>query len=115
MTLRCQSFSTRVKNYKKRIAEMGKDYAGIEKREHTRRFFLAGQRPTIRIGPQEFDVIDISERGVRFVNDKKITQQGWVKGTTVFTDKVPIDVDGVIVRDEDGDMGLHLVAPLIPD
>jgi len=38
--------------------------AEIEKREHIRRFFLAGYRPTIRIGPQEFDVMDISERHV---------------------------------------------------
>jgi hypothetical protein len=101
-------------NCKKGTAKMEKDYAGIEKREHTRRFFTSDDRPTIRIGIQEFDVIDISERGVRFVNDKKVTQKGWVNGCIVFPGKVPIDVDGVIVRDEDGDMGLHLVAPIDP-
>ena len=87
-------------------------YAGTEKREHPRKFFTPGHRPTIRIGLQEFDIIDISEKGVRFVNDKKIVQQGWVNGTIVFTDGAPVDVDGVIVRNEDGDMGLHLLAPI---
>ncbi len=77
-------------------------------------FIPSDHRPTIRIGIQEFDVIDISERGVRFVNDKKVTQKGWVNGCIVFPGKVSIDVDGVIVRDEDGDMGLHLVAPIDP-
>jgi len=94
---------------------MGKNYAGIEKRAHSRKNYPLNHRPTIRIGLQEFDVIDISERGVRFINDKKIFQQGWVNGTIVFTDGVPIDVDGVIVRDENGDMGLHLVAPIDPN
>ena len=94
---------------------MEKDYAGIEKRAHIRRFFAAEHRPTIRIGFQEFDVIDISERGVRFINDKKVTQQGWVNGTIVFPGRGPIDVDGVIVREDNGDMGLHLVAPIDPD
>ncbi len=42
---------------------------------------------------EEFDVIDISERGVRFVNDNKIIQQGWVNGTILFADRVPIDPD----------------------
>jgi hypothetical protein len=101
-----------MKNHNKRLTEMGKNYAGLEKREYARRFYAPDHRPTIRIGLQEFDVIDISERGVRFVNDKKIIRQGWVNGTIVFTDKVPIHVDGVIVRDEDGHMGLHLVAPI---
>jgi hypothetical protein len=32
-----------------------------------------------------------------------------------FPGRVPIDVDGVIVRDEDGDMVLHLVAPIDPN
>ena len=91
---------------------MEKDYTGTEKREYTRRFFAPDHRPTIRIGPQEFDIIDISERGVRFVNDKKLFQDGWVNGTIVFPDRVPIDVDGVIVREEDGDMGLRLIAPI---
>ena len=93
---------------------MKKEYSGSEKRAYTRTNYPMDHRPTIRIGHQEFDIIDISERGVRFVNDKKITQQGWVNGTIVFPGQVPIDVDGVIVREEDGDMGLHLVAPIDP-
>lgn len=93
---------------------MEKKYVGIEKRAHTRRFFTADNRPTIRIGPQEFDVIDISERGVRFVNDKKIFQKGWVNGTITMPGRTSIQVDGVIVRQENGDLGLHLVASIDP-
>jgi len=91
---------------------MKENYAGIEKRAHNRMVFEPDHRPTIRIGPQEFKVIDISERGLRFVNDKAVAQRGWVNGTLAIPGKPVMDVDGVIVRREDGDMGLHLVAPL---
>lgn len=37
------------------------------------------------------------------------------KGHDSFHGQSSIDVDGVIVRDEDGDMGLHMVAPIDPE
>lgn len=40
---------------------MGKNDAGIEKRDHTRRNYPMVHPPTIRIGLQKLDVIDISE------------------------------------------------------
>ena len=90
-------------------------YSGVEKRAHARRFFSPEERPTIRIGLQEFEMIDISEKGVWFVNDKIILQTGWVNGTIMFPGQGPIDIDGVIVREEGGDMGLHLVGAIDPD
>ena len=90
-------------------------YAGLEKRAHPRRQFEPHEQPTIRIGLQEFEVIDISQKGIRFVNDKNILQTGWVNGTINFPGKIPIDIDGVIVREDSGEIGLHLVGPLDPD
>ena len=91
------------------------EYSGSEKRAHPRKSFSADKRPTIQIGLQEFEVIDISEKGIRFVNDKKILQTGWVNGTINFPGRVSVDVDGVIVREDGGNMGLHLVGSLDPD
>ena len=50
-------------------------YNGAEKRRHPRILFADEERPKLKIGVQEFDVIDISEKGVRFVNDKKVGSQ----------------------------------------
>lgn len=91
---------------------MEEAYQGVEKRRHPRTQFDAEDRPRLRIGVQEFEVIDISEKGVRFVNDKKIGTQGWVNGTIVFPDERSVDIDGIVVRRESGNMGLHLISPI---
>ena len=91
---------------------MRQDYNGVEKRQHPRTIFAAEERPKLKIGVQEFDVIDISEKGVRFVNDKKVGSQGWVNGTIEFADARSIDIDGIIVRRESGNIGLHLISPI---
>ena len=98
-------------NGMKRNSSQGK-YQGSEKRRHARTAFDFSNRPKLKIGLQEFDVIDISERGIGFVDDKEIGASGWVKGTVVFSDRRRVDVDGIIVRRESGHMGLHLLSPI---
>ena len=91
---------------------MKKEYEGQEKRQHPRTVFESQDRPMLKIGLQEFEVIDISEKGVRFVNDKKVGSKGWVNGTIIFSDSRAIDIDGIIVRQESGNLGLHLISPI---
>ncbi|WP_410288290.1 PilZ domain-containing protein [Desulfosarcina sp.] len=90
-------------------------YRGVEKRHHPRTIFGLRGRPRLKIGLQEFEVIDISEKGVQFVNDKVVGIKGWVNGTLVFSDSRSIDIDGIIVRQDGGNLGLHLISPLEPN
>ncbi len=90
-------------------------YEGVEKRQYPRTVFDSKDRPKLKIGLQEFEVIDISEKGVRFVNDKKVGTKGWVNGTIVFSDSRSIDIDGIIVRGDSGNLGLHLISPIDPN
>jgi hypothetical protein len=90
-------------------------YGGVEKRQHPRTVFGSQERPKLKIGLQEFEVIDISEKGVRFVNDKEVGTKGWVNGTIVFSDSRVVDIDGIVVRQEGGDLGLHLISPIDPN
>ena len=94
---------------------MKEAYYGLDKRQHPRTVFDVKDRPKLKIGLQEFEVINISEKGICFVNDKQIDTQGWVNGTIVFPDSRAIDVDGIIVRQESGNFGLHLISPLNPN
>jgi hypothetical protein len=87
-------------------------HEGLERRQHPRTVFDSQDRPRLKIGLQEFEVIDISEKGVRFVNDKKVNSTGWINGTIVFSDTKSIDIDGIIVRQESGSLGLHLISPI---
>ena len=87
-------------------------YKGLERRQHPRTRFDSPDRPRLKIGVQEFEVIDISAKGVRFVNDKKVSSKGWINGTIIFSDSKSIDIDGIIVRQESGNLGLHLISPI---
>jgi hypothetical protein len=91
---------------------MKQEYKGQERRQHPRTVFESQNRPRLKIGLQEFEVIDISEKGVRFVNDKKVNSEGWINGTIVFSDARRVDIDGIIVRQESGNLGLHLISPI---
>jgi len=66
----------------------------------------------LKIGIQEFEVVDISRNGIRFVNDKDMASKGWINGTVVFPNLETVDIDGIVVRQKDGDMGIHLVGAL---
>ena len=88
---------------------MQEGYKGAEKRKHERKNFQEDQRPLLKIGIQEFEVIDISREGIRFVNDKAMHYKGWVNGEVVFPNLKSVEIDGIVVRQQDGDFGLHLV------
>ena len=91
---------------------MDNAFAGTEKRKHGRKVFPEDQRPLLKIGIQEFEVVDISKKGIRFVNNQNIASNGWINGTVVFPNHESVDIDGIVVRQKDGDMGIHLVGVL---
>ena len=91
---------------------MEKEDRGLERRYYSRREYQSKERPTLKIGKIEFEVIDISERGLSFINNNKINLEGWVNGTLTFADNRSIDIDGIIVRKQNSEIGLHLVGPI---
>ena len=62
-------------------------YEGLERRQHTRTRFDSPDRPRLKIGVQEFEVIDISAKGVRFVNDN--APYFFVPRYVEFVDELP--------------------------
>ena len=83
-----------------------------ERRSHIRKEYKPKEKPTLKIGKIEFEVIDISARGMKFINNKKINIEGWVSGTLTLLDNRSIEIDGIIVRKQDSEVGLHLVGPI---
>jgi len=81
----------------------------IEKRQHKRKEYRDGHRPTLTIRGFAFEVLNISERGLGFLHDEKMNLTGWVTGTLLFENDTTVDIEGIIVRREDGQIGLHLV------
>ena len=90
------------------------------RRGHYRISYEAGQRPTLRIeapsleltGEHEFDVLDISEQGVRFQNDQNVHFSDTVRGEIVFIDGETVMIEGQIVRETGAQLSLKLLSPI---
>ena len=91
---------------------MKKEKKDSERRLFLRREYKPNERPTLKIGKFDFEVIDISKRGLRFINKNKINLEGWISGTLTFLDNRSIEIDGIIVRKQNNEIGLHLVGPI---
>jgi hypothetical protein len=84
----------------------------FERRNYLRREYKSKERPTLKIGKIEFEVIDISERGLKFINKKKINLKGWVSGTLTLSNSRSIEIDGIIIRKKNSEIGMHLIGSI---
>ena len=90
----------------------GKDkYEHTEKRAYARLVYPSLRRPTLKIKDNELEVIDISEKGVKFIKDKHQTLSECVHGTTMLLSGKSIDIAGKIVWESENEVGL-LVAQI---
>ena len=85
-----------------------------KKSEHFRIEYPASIRPTLKIRKHEFEVVDISEKGVRFSADKKIKFGRWVTGNITFYDGQVVGVEGKIAWKREQTIGMFLTVKSIP-
>ena len=83
-------------------------YEGSERRTYFRISYQPEKRPKLVIGKHEFDIVDISESGIRFVNNKKIGVKKKVLGKATFLNGESVIVEGNIVWEQNGEFGLLL-------
>lgn len=88
---------------------MEKENRIFEKRKSIRKSFEPREKPRLKIGAHEFMVNNISENGLCLLNEKKINLSGWVTGTLTFPDNSSKEIDAIVVRNRDREIGLHLV------
>jgi len=91
---------------------MNTNHNDTERRKHTRKEYGPSERPMLKIGGFEFEVLNVSEKGLSFTLDKQINLAGWVNGKLVLESQTTFDIEGIIVRRQKGEIGLHLVTPL---
>lgn len=70
------------------------------KREHYRILYLAGDRPTLAIGGSKFEVLDLSEQGLRFDGGSryKPAAKAVIRGTITFKNGNSCAVSGTMLR-----------------
>ena len=93
---------------------MGKKSEHHEKRKYFRIEYPAPIKPTLKIRKHEFEVEDISEKGVRFSADKKIKFGRWVTGNITFYDGQAIGIEGRIAWKRGENIGMFLTIKPIP-
>ncbi len=83
-----------------------------EKRRYYRVKYPPTERAKLKTGEYEFEVMDISEKGLRFLNDKGQKFTEWVRGTVIFHDGEMLDIEGRIVWRRDDEISLRLITPV---
>ena len=91
---------------------MGNQSIQRERREHPRTVYPQAAQPVLQVGPQAYAIVDISASGLRFQHEDAIKIDGWINGRIIFADQEPIKIDGIVVRHQDGDMGLRFATPM---
>ena len=85
-----------------------------EKRRYYRIEYPVSLRPILKIRKHEFEVVNISEKGVMFLADKKMRFGRWMSGEVTFYDGQPIGIEGKIVRKHENNIGMFLTIKPIP-
>jgi hypothetical protein len=67
------------------------------RRRHFRLEYPPGQRPVFNVRKYRFDVVDISQSGLRFVNDQEARFGKWLNGVIVFPDGESIEKEARVV------------------
>ena len=91
---------------------MQKEDEALEKRKCVRKKYSPQKSPRLKIGAYEFEVINISEEGLCLANSKKVALSGWISGTLIFSDASSKEIDAIVVRNRDNEIGLHLIGSI---
>jgi len=84
------------------------EHAGREKRSFIRIVYNPGKRPRLAAIDTEFEVTDISEGGIRFLNDAQVRLPEFITGTLILIDDECIDIDGKVEWQQHNKVGISL-------
>jgi len=83
-------------------------HAEREKRSYIRIVYNPGKRPRLAACDAEFEVTDISEGGIRFLNSAPVALPEFIKGTITFLDAETIEIDGKVEWQQQNEVGISL-------
>ena len=83
-------------------------YEGTDGRKYPRAEYLNVERPRLKIEKHKFEVLDISQRGLKFLNDKEINLSEYISGELTLLCGESIAIEGSLIWEQDDDFGLTL-------
>lgn len=98
------------------VLGMKKQASGHQRRQLYRIVYPLKGRPRIQVGEESFAVVDLCERGIRFLHSEapgfKIGQN--VQAVVHFADGSSLEVQGSVMRVHDKQTVIHLGVPISP-
>ena len=91
-----------------------KEIENQEKRRHFRIEYPASMRPVLKVRKYEFEVLDISEKGIKFLVSEKVKLGRWVNGEITFYNDKPMGIEGKIMWEHEKNIGMMLNIKSIP-
>ena len=89
--------------------DMKKDpESGPERRSYFRITYGPDKRPVLTVGKNEFEIADVSEGGIRLISSENIVLEKPVRGAARFLYGETVDIEGDIVWEQNGELGLLL-------
>lgn len=88
-----------------------KKYSGSERRKYFRHniIYAPRKKAILSIGHNRFDVMDISDGGLRFINDEGIALGTRIQGTLILSETDARNISGEIVWENGDETGLAFV------
>ena len=88
-----------------------KKYSGPERRNYFRHniIYAPRKKAILSIGHNRFDVMDISDGGLRFINDEGIALGTRIQGTLILSETDARNISGEIVWENGDEVGLAFV------
>ena len=84
------------------------DYVGKEKREYPRIQYVITNKPKLKIGKRKYEVLDISQRGLRFIKNEDSMLPEYIDGKLTLLCGESIPIEGLLVWEQDDDFALYL-------
>ena len=88
-----------------------KKYSGPERRKYFRHNLIYVPKKTaiLSIGHHRFNVLDLSDGGLRFINDKGIALANRIQGTLILSETDTRKISGEIVWEIGDETGLAFI------
>lgn len=82
------------------------------KREVLRVAYNSDKKPVLLINKDSYDILDISETGIRFLNKQNSKFKKKIKGVITLFCGVTMDISGIIVRRHENQIAVFLKNPI---
>ena len=84
------------------------DFSGQDRRNYSRIIYQPGNRASLIVGSQIYEVMDITESGVRFINENPLSPDTAISGSILFLNGEMVEIEGKVEWQEEGEVGMSL-------